>query len=40
MDIVAYRRGQDEVCGEFRVRIWKRVEYLYLPIVMNDYTAP
>jgi hypothetical protein len=40
MDIVAYRRGQDEVCGEFRVRIWKRVEYLYLPVVMNDYTAP
>lgn len=38
--VVAYRRGQDEVCGDFRVRIWKRSEYTFLPIVINNYTSP
>ncbi len=35
--VVAYRRGEDGVCGEFRVRIWKRSAYLYLPAVLRDY---
>ena len=34
--VVAYRGAQDGVCGEFRVRIWKRSEYIYLPVVMRD----
>jgi hypothetical protein len=35
--VVAYRRGEDGVCGEFRVRIWKRSANVYLPTVFKDY---
>jgi len=38
--ITARRWAADNVCPEMRVRIWKRGMALYLPLVLNSYTAP
>jgi hypothetical protein len=35
--VVVYRQSEDVVCGEFRVRAWKRSMTIYLPAVFRDY---